>query len=46
LKSLISGSLRYVQSVIELAFAHYALLVRTGRLLPAFGIASAALETR
>ena len=37
---------RYVQTVIELDTARYALLARTGRLLPALGIQPAALEPR
>lgn len=37
---------RYVQTVIELDTARYALLARTGRLLPALGIQSAALGSR
>jgi adhesin transport system outer membrane protein len=37
---------RYLQSMIELDTARYALLARTGRLLPALGIAPAALEHR
>jgi adhesin transport system outer membrane protein len=37
---------RYVQTVIELDTARYALLARTGRLLPALGIQPAALGSR
>jgi len=37
---------RYVQTVIELDTARYALLARTGRLLPALGIQPTALEPR
>jgi adhesin transport system outer membrane protein len=37
---------RYVQTVIELDTARYALLARTGRLLPALAIQPAALEPR
>jgi adhesin transport system outer membrane protein len=36
---------RYIQSLIELDSARYALLARTGRLLPTLGIDPAALET-
>jgi outer membrane protein, adhesin transport system len=35
---------RYIQSMIELDSARYALLARTGRLLPTLGIDAAALE--
>lgn len=35
---------RYIQTVIELDSARYALLARTGRLLPALGIAPATLD--
>jgi adhesin transport system outer membrane protein len=37
---------RYIQTVIELDTARYALLARTGRLLPALDIQPAALEPR
>ena len=37
---------RYIQAVIELDTARYALLARTGRLLPALDIQPAALEPR
>lgn len=37
---------RYIQTVIELDSARYALLARTGRLLPALGIAPATLDPR
>ncbi len=37
---------RYIQTVIELDSARYALLARTGRLLPALGIAPATLDSR
>ncbi len=37
---------RYVQTVIELDSARYALLARTGRLLPALDIAPATLDPR
>ncbi|MEG8026123.1 hypothetical protein QP162_20415 [Sphingomonas aurantiaca] len=37
---------RYVQTVIELDTARYALLARTGRLLSALAIQPAALEPR
>lgn len=37
---------RYLQTVIELDSARYALLARTGRLLPALGIDPATLEPR
>ncbi|HEX8554480.1 MAG TPA: TolC family protein [Sphingomonas sp.] len=37
---------RYIQSMIELDTARYALLARTGRLLPVLGIAPSALENR
>ena len=37
---------RYVQSMIELDTARYALLARTGRLLPMLGIAPSALDIR
>jgi adhesin transport system outer membrane protein len=39
-----SVAARYVQTVIELDTARYALLARTGRLLPSLDIKSAALE--
>lgn len=37
---------RYIQSMIELDTARYALLARTGRLLPTLGIVPSALEIR
>lgn len=37
---------RYIQTVIELDSARYALLARTGRLLPALGIDPATLDSR
>jgi len=37
---------RYMQTVMELDGARYALLARTGRLLPALGIAPATLDAR
>jgi len=37
---------RYLQTVIELDSARYALLARTGRLLPALGLDAATLEPR
>ncbi len=37
---------RYIQTVIELDSARYALLARTGRLLPALGIAPSTLDPR
>lgn len=37
---------RYIQTVIELDSARYALLARTGRLLPALGIEPATLDPR